>query len=506
MAVIAAQGEARGPASNQESEVGTDPEEPSRHRPIGAWTGHILPIEDVILGPRGVRFFSCDDEGRVLIWNSESGELERVLRGHRGSCFDIDLDASGERIASCGVIDGSARVWNVEDGKTLVTVECENPVIAVALDPTGSTLAVAWVIVSESGYHSEWAVHRVEDGARLAGPHVHEAWISALGWRGGERPVWLADDNGVISRMGWREGELLDRVAAHRAPINELVLDPSADPEDPMPRFLSSSDDGVLRLSRSFEPEDCLELRGSDGPVYGACFSRDGREVAGGGADLVARVYGAETGEAVGILAGHADHVQAVSPGLEPGHWLTAGAEGAILAFDPSPGPEVLETWMPSLLDITHVEDPTGERDVKIYLPAGLGYVPPEAVKGRFDGLDPRDVLAGNANATVLLRASWGKSKVAASRVGHLERVLRGRAEREHQGVRWSSGGVREIDGHPWLVLDFESRLGGQQLRQQIRATSADGRLLVLHLAVGHRAVPEMWDRLQAALDATILP
>lgn len=479
---------------------------PARHRPIGAWVGHALPVEDVILDPLGRRFFSSDDEGRVLVWSVATGELERVLRGHRGSCFDIDVDGVGERIASCGVIDGTARVWNIEDGSALATIECENPVVAVALDPSGESLAVVWVIVSESGYHSEWAIHRVEDGARLAGPYVYEAWISALAWRGGERPVWFGDDNGLISRHAWSDGAVLDQVAAHGAPINELRLDPSAEPDDDLPRFLSASDDGILRLSRSFERDDCLEIKAHGGPVYAACFSRGGRQIAGGGADLVARVFEASSGEPVGVLAGHADHVQAMAAGIEPGHWLTAGSEGAILAFDPSPGPEQLEAWKPTTLTIAHVEDRSGERDIDIELPPGLGYLPPGAAEGRIAELDPRDVLAGNANATVLLRASWGRSKVQPDRIGRLERVLKGRAELEHRGVRWISGEVRTLDEHPWLILDFESRFGGQQLRQQIRATSADGRLLVLTLAVGDRAVPEMWEPMQASLDGTVLP
>jgi WD40 repeat protein len=54
----------------------------------------------------------------------------------------VAFGPDGKTLASCG-FDDDARVWDVETGKVLATVEADNPILSVALTANGKTLATA---------------------------------------------------------------------------------------------------------------------------------------------------------------------------------------------------------------------------------------------------------------------------------------------------------------------------------------------------------------------------
>jgi len=48
------------------------------------------------------------------VWDWETGELERTLKGHTMAIKDCEYDSKGMRLVSCGQ-DTFVKLWNVEE-------------------------------------------------------------------------------------------------------------------------------------------------------------------------------------------------------------------------------------------------------------------------------------------------------------------------------------------------------------------------------------------------------
>ena len=61
----------------------------------------------------------------VKIWDVESGNEIRCLKGDYGEVESVDFDKDGKRIASgiwCGEPDNNVILWDVESGKEIWSV------------------------------------------------------------------------------------------------------------------------------------------------------------------------------------------------------------------------------------------------------------------------------------------------------------------------------------------------------------------------------------------------
>jgi platelet-activating factor acetylhydrolase IB subunit alpha len=53
---------------------------------------------------------SGSEDGTVKIWDYESGQYERTLKGHTQSVSGVAFDSPGKLLASCS-LDLSAKIW-----------------------------------------------------------------------------------------------------------------------------------------------------------------------------------------------------------------------------------------------------------------------------------------------------------------------------------------------------------------------------------------------------------
>ena len=57
---------------------------------------------------------SSSEDASIKVWDYESGEFEKTLKGHTNSVNGICFDANGETLASCSS-DLSIKLWDVKD-------------------------------------------------------------------------------------------------------------------------------------------------------------------------------------------------------------------------------------------------------------------------------------------------------------------------------------------------------------------------------------------------------
>jgi len=76
---------------------------------------HGKPVTDVIFNKDGDLLFSCDKEGNIFVWWTDSGERIGTFNGHRGAIYSIDVDRSSKYLLS-GSADCTVKLWEAENG------------------------------------------------------------------------------------------------------------------------------------------------------------------------------------------------------------------------------------------------------------------------------------------------------------------------------------------------------------------------------------------------------
>ncbi|CAP37998.2 Protein CBR-LIS-1 [Caenorhabditis briggsae] len=73
--------------------------------------GHRLPVTRVIFHPLWTIMASCSEDATIKVWDYETGQLEKTLKGHTDAVNDIAIDAAGKQLVSCST-DLTIKLWD----------------------------------------------------------------------------------------------------------------------------------------------------------------------------------------------------------------------------------------------------------------------------------------------------------------------------------------------------------------------------------------------------------
>ena len=108
---------------------------------LNTFSGHTANVKCAeFVGSLGTSIISGSSDNTVRIWNTETGDLQGVLTGHKSRIWAVDSTNSGEFIAS-GSGDGSVKIWSSETQKLVSTLDGggadTGDVYTVKYHPTG---------------------------------------------------------------------------------------------------------------------------------------------------------------------------------------------------------------------------------------------------------------------------------------------------------------------------------------------------------------------------------
>jgi WD40 repeat protein/DNA-binding SARP family transcriptional activator len=280
-------------------------------------TGHKGEVLAAGYNPDGRLVATGGADGTARLWDAATGDLVRTLRAHRGGVFATRFSADGTRLATLGA-DRAVRVWDVRTGRLVQA-------LAGAHERTDAT--VAW-----------------GEGVAFVGRDR----IAVSPWARGAAPSTV-----VAKVFDLSSGEQVSVVTDPVGPARVVDLDVSSDGTILVAGHMQS---GQLQLYGLPSGKQLDVVRAHGATVLDVELSRDGRHVATGGVDGVAKTWDVTHAKLRETLAlrGHTRPVGSVSfdrtgtrlvswgqPSGEARVWnVSAAGRGEVLTL---PGPETDE-------------------------------------------------------------------------------------------------------------------------------------------------------------------
>ncbi|KAG5852379.1 hypothetical protein ANANG_G00061770 [Anguilla anguilla] len=240
--------------------------------------------------------FGCSGLGQLLVWEWQSESYVFKQQGHFNNMAALSYSPDGQYIATGGD-DGKVKVWNTNSGLCFVTfTEHTSSVTAVTFTSRG------FVIVSASldGTVRAFDLHRYRNFRTFTSPRPSQFSCLAVD-SSGELVCAGAQDSFQVFLWSLQTGRLLEVLAGHEGPVSCLSFSPVRSV------LASTSWDRTVRLwdmLDSWQTKEILQLT-SDG--LAVTYRPDGEELAVATLDGEISFWNPQTATQTGSIVGRHD-------------------------------------------------------------------------------------------------------------------------------------------------------------------------------------------------------
>lgn len=301
-------------------------------------SGHGKRVVGVAFSPDGRTLASGSADGTVRFWSVATGAARKVLTAGDGSktVARVHFSPDGRWLASEGVYSNEVLIWDVSAGRQRFTLRHEKRIGQVTFSPAGNAVATAsndrtvviWSL--ETGK----ALHRLEGHNGPVGNIAYspDGRILASGSVGRSNPgrLWNAADGTLLRVLKDLDAPVLSLVfskdgttvvTANRSHLQWWEVATGTEIRKVAAKtsieLYRAGGEGLVSLSyagraRLRQMADGAPLRTFDGHTHrisAASLSADGRFVATGGWDKVARVWEARTGKLLSATGAHPERI-----------------------------------------------------------------------------------------------------------------------------------------------------------------------------------------------------
>jgi WD40 repeat protein/serine/threonine protein kinase/energy-coupling factor transporter ATP-binding protein EcfA2 len=284
--------------------------------------GHSSAINDVSMA--GDSIASAGGDGRVQIWNSTTGEASIAFDGHQAPVWSVALNAEG-RLAASGDENGTILIWQVEDGEVVHRIEPAHAGIVydLAFTPDGALLA-------SGGADNLAQLWDVETGKAAGSPlEGHTNWVMGLAFApsgrilatgGADRQVilWDIQNQRAAAKFDTGHGNYVRSVAF--SPTGEILA--------------TASLDGIVKLWSVIEQQPFGQpLRVHRDSVWSVAFHPSELKLVSGGSDASVLIWDIQPplrpAENAFVTGG-----EVLALDLNDTYIATAGSDGAIQVWN----------------------------------------------------------------------------------------------------------------------------------------------------------------------------
>jgi WD40 repeat protein/Flp pilus assembly protein TadD/tRNA A-37 threonylcarbamoyl transferase component Bud32 len=260
--------------------------EQSLPRPRQLWV-HEEAVNEVRFSPDGRRVLTAGDDGKVYLWDSETGQGALPPLNAGSPVVFALFSRDGQHIAAA-CSDGSVRIWNIGGaGVSPVVLNTPDKLYWIDFSPDGRQLVTA-------------------------SDKMARVWDTAT-------------------------GKALPGDLQHSGAVNVALFSPDG-------RWLATAgDDGLVHLWDAATRQVAPVVLSHDRAVLCLVFSPDSKQIASGSADTTAQVWNVADGSPVGPRLRHREHVLHVDFSPFGRRLLTCGEGGGAMIWRVADGEPLVE-------------------------------------------------------------------------------------------------------------------------------------------------------------------
>ncbi|ORY31121.1 dynein regulator [Rhizoclosmatium globosum] len=285
---------------------------PSVATPPTTLAGHRAAVTSIAFHPLYNSIATASEDANVSIWDFETGEYERTLKGHTKAVNAVAFDDGEGRLGNLlatASSDLSIKLWDLQnDWKCIRTLQGHDEVVsAVAFTPSGDFLVSA----SRDKTVKVW---EVATGYCVRTIYGHEEWVRGVDVSEDGKFVASCgnDHNIVISDIN--SGDVVNTLKGHSHVVECVAFAP-------------------LLTSKTIEK------------IVGASeVAVPGQYVASGSRDNTVRVWDTETGFEVMTLTGHDNWIRSIAFHPNGKYLLSTGDDKSLIVWDLTNNGKIVRT------------------------------------------------------------------------------------------------------------------------------------------------------------------
>jgi WD40 repeat protein/serine/threonine protein kinase/DNA-binding XRE family transcriptional regulator len=296
---------------------------------------HTDVVSNIAFSPDGKRLATGTFNTTWILWDAATGQSLLTIFGHASLVTGIGFDPTGKLLATASE-DGTAKIWDTVTGRELLALSGHTSgITGVAFSPDGRLLATA----SRDRTAKLWDVSP-QGGREWFNLVAHTDGVWGLAYSSDARSARIATGSRDKTVKIWnaKTGDELFTLPGFTFLVQRIAFSP----------------DGTrLLVNRGTENEfdatvwdlatrtELLTLH-HDALVFGVAYSPDGKYIATGSADGVAKIWEAKTGNLLHVLSGHTALIQWIAFSPDAKRLATASEDGTAKVWDVATGKTLL--------------------------------------------------------------------------------------------------------------------------------------------------------------------
>ena len=299
-------------------------------RPRKQFEGHTDWITGIIHLPGGQQIMTCSYDGVLRVWNSQSGkQIGNDWQNGEGGVTAIALSPDGAKVV-CVTDDGEVLLWNIDTEKIIWTGQHAEYLKCVCWNRDGGR------VVSGS-YEGTARVWDVESGKTVLDIDTGDLSVLAM--------ICSPDTTGMIAIGGYESddsdeflniwdantGKVITHLKGHTEDVNCLAW--TADGKT----LISGSSDSSIRTWNTTTWQQINVLTGHTWDVRGIALSPNNLILASVSWDRTARLWNLENSQPIGMPLQHPVDVECLSFSMDGKLLATGCDEGDAYSWDIAP-------------------------------------------------------------------------------------------------------------------------------------------------------------------------
>jgi Tol biopolymer transport system component len=233
----------------------------------------------------------------IILWREQ-----RALRDHASAVWCVTFSPDGKRIATGtgGYLGdpGHLKIWNVADGREILSVLTQRSVRWVQFAPDGKSLATA--------EHEDQGAARIREASTGKVLHTlvgHSRSIDTLAFSPSGQQLATASWDKTVKIWSTRTGKEVRTLEGHPGEVYPVAFSPDGH------RLLSGDGTGIAILWDADSGKKLHTLKGHAKVVQAVAFAPDGKTLATASWDKTVKLWKTRTGEELATLKGHTDPI-----------------------------------------------------------------------------------------------------------------------------------------------------------------------------------------------------